>query len=476
MCADTVVNATIRTAPKIISMVVDADMCIGCGMCIPFCPQQALAVDWSSNGLYQPRADATDCGSCSECMRVCPFASGLVPGIKLPDEDALAHALANTPGTRHDPNIGHYLGLYAGYAEELRATGSSGALATWSLSKLLREGAIDAAFCVAATEGVAQTHFEYRVCRSAEDIRRAARTRYYPAKLDQVINHVLQHEGRYALVALPCSIKALRLAQLTNPILRERITFTVGIFCGGLKTRYYADYLAASAGCSGADMENPEFRIKNPDSSADDYSFGCLDRTKHTHTIRMKVLGDMWGTGLFKPNPCDYCDDLTAELADLSVGDAWIPPYRGDGRGTSIVVVRSREAASLVERGQADTELSLESVTSTQVNTSQRGNINHRRKGLAYRLRLAKRRGQRVPRKRVDPIQPINPVFVIVQHLRMRVRKLSHEAWHAQGAHSGTEIFDRIMKKDLSRLQAITALSHRLGNFIHQLKRRLGRY
>ena len=468
-------NVGTTTVPEIITRIVNADMCIGCGMCVPACPQRALSIDWGPNGIYQPHAHAVSCGTCNACLKVCPFASGLATGVELPDETSLVEMLAIAPEARHDPYIGRHLGLYAGHSEEFRATGSSGALATWALSTLMREGAIDAALCVAPAAGKSDTHYEYQACLSVDEIRRAARTRYYPAKLDEVIDHALSHEGRYALVALPCTLKALRLAQLANPILRQRIVFTVGIFCGGLKTRYYTEYLAASAGCSPHQLAKPEFRIKNPDSAADDYAFSCQDDQDKTHAIRMKSLGDMWGTGLFKPNACDYCDDLASELADLSVGDAWIPPYRSDGRGTSIIVTRTQQAAALVERGISSKALALRTLSAAQVNASQRGNINHRRKGLAYRLHLAKRRGQRVPTKRVAPQPTLNPVFAIIQRLRMRVRKLSHDAWMAQRMHAGTHIFDRLMKKDLSRLKAITAFSHKLGGFVHELKKRLGR-
>ena len=37
--------------------------------------------------------------------------------------------------------------------------------------------------------------------------------------------------------------------------------------------------------------------------------------------IKMSLLGDMWGTGLFKANACDFCDDVTA-VKDISLGDA----------------------------------------------------------------------------------------------------------------------------------------------------------
>lgn len=51
----------------------------------------------------------------------------------------------------------------------------------------------------------------------------------------------------------------------------------------------------------------------------------------------MRNLGDMWGTGLFKLNACDFYDDVTTELADISLGDAWLKPYDSDGAGNNII-------------------------------------------------------------------------------------------------------------------------------------------
>lgn len=462
-----------RPIPKVISEIVSRDLCIGCGACAPVCPSKALRMAWSANGLYQPQPAENACAGCGACLRVCPFASGLSSEADLPDEDVLAEDLTSIPSSRHDTNLGHYLSLHAGYATAFREFGSSGGTATWALSRLLEAGDVDAVFALAAVENRQDTHFDYLACRSADEVRAAARTRYYPSKLDQVIEFALNNEGRYALVALPCAIKALRLAQRMHPVLRERIVFVVGVFCGGLKTRYYTEYLAAAAGCRHEQVFSPEYRIKNPGSAADDYAFGCRDANGTPHTIRMRVLGDMWGTGLFKANACDYCDDLSSELADISVGDAWIPPYTADGMGTSIVAIRSAKAAALFDSGIRNGELVLEPLSAEQVNTSQRGNINHRRRGLAYRLLLARRRGDRVPVKRVRSARPLNPIFALIQRLRMRVRRLSHEAWLAQRERPGTDIYDCIMKKDLSRLHSITRFSYRLGGLVHWLKSRL---
>ena len=59
------------------------------------------------------------------------------------------------------------------------------------------------------------THFDYVACKSPQEVRASARTRYYPSKLDQVIEFVRNNEGRYAMVALPCAIKALQVGGAT---------------------------------------------------------------------------------------------------------------------------------------------------------------------------------------------------------------------------------------------------------------------
>ncbi|MGJ3627724.1 hypothetical protein AB5I41_13435 [Sphingomonas sp. MMS24-JH45] len=51
-------------------------------------------------------------------------------------------------------------------------------------------------------------------------------------------------------------------------------------------------------------------------------------------------MGD-WVRAFFQASAGDYRDDVVAETADISFGEAWVEPYASDGRGTN-VVVRSR--------------------------------------------------------------------------------------------------------------------------------------
>ena len=109
--------------------------------------------------------------------------------------------------------------------------------------------------------------------------------------------------------------------------------------------------LASRAGVTYNQFSQPQFRIKDHQSTASDYSFGCKDEEGALHTIKMRKVGDMWGSGMFKNNACDFCDDVTTELADISLGDAWLNPYNQDGKGTNVMVTRSKLAEDLINEG-----------------------------------------------------------------------------------------------------------------------------
>lgn len=70
-------------------------------------------------------------------------------------------------------------------------------------------------------------------------------------------------------------------------------------------------------------------RVQNSNSIAYNYAFRCTDTAGNDEKpIKMQAVGNMWGTGLFKANSCDFCDDVTTELADISLGDAWLEPFQ----------------------------------------------------------------------------------------------------------------------------------------------------
>ncbi len=377
---------------------------------------------WNDYGFLIPELAGT-CDAKGKCMELCPF--NIEPENEVIDEDALAKIYLQESKCYHE-KIGHYCRLYAGYSKEFRLHSSSGGIATYLFSELLDKKAVSAIFSVRES-GSADHLYDYAVLKSKDDIMATAKTKYYPVTLASVLSQIENIEGKIAIVGVGCFIKGIRLLQYYHPHLKDKIPFLIGIICGGLKSTFFTEYIASKAGVDKSDISNPQYRVKNLEGDAGDYYFRCNSNPK-ADMVKMRDLGDMWGTGMFKNNACDYCEDVTTELADISLGDAWIPPYSKDGRGNSIIITRTLLAEKIIQEGIKKEELSLDKLSTEDLIKSQRGGYNHKHKGLKTRMFLAKLAGRTVPVKRkIFEKSPL--IFKFVQILRRNLRKQSLILW-----------------------------------------------
>src|SRR3546814_10673555 len=86
-----------------------------------------------------------------------------------------------------------------------------------------------------ATEG---RLFRYRIARDLPALWEGAQSRYYPVDMAEVLREIREVPGRYAVVGIPCFIKAVHLDCDADPLLRARIVFTLGLVCGHMKSRH----------------------------------------------------------------------------------------------------------------------------------------------------------------------------------------------------------------------------------------------
>jgi len=370
-------------------------LCIGCGGCAA----AGARMELDRYGHYKPIGSPEWLRRrSSEFARICPFS----PSAR--NEDELAEELFPEAG-RPDPALGRFRAAYVGYAAEkgFRERGSSGGMASWVLAELLRSGRIDGAAHVAATDPRREGRFfRYRISRNEDDILAGAKSRYYPVELSDVLGTIRSNPGRYAVVGIPCFVKAVQLLRREDPVLRERIRFTLGLFCGHMKSARFVESLAWQMGVPEGDIQSVEFRRKDPNRPANRYTAELSLRDGRTLSKDWWHLADGdWGAGFFQNPACDFCDDVVAETADIAFGDAWVEPYSSDGRGANVAIVRSPEMEQLVTAGIAQGRLHLTPVDGRFVEETQAAGFRQRREGLAYRL--SRRRSGIVPRKRVPP-------------------------------------------------------------------------
>lgn len=450
--------------PQVIDKVVNNDLCIGCGLCTYTCPSKALEMKFDDYGFLVPELTGS-CDSDGGCISVCPF--NPEPNEAVKDETAIANIFLTDKTESHD-KLGRLIGIYAAHSNEFRDTSSSGGIATYVFDQLLDRGIVDHVFSVRSVEG-ADTHYQYQVASSKDELRQSSKTKYYPVTLATVLPELDRLEGKVAVVGVACFVKAIRLAQHHDPKLKEKIPFVAGIICGGVKSTFFTEYLASKAGVSNSNVKEPAYRIKDTSSTAGDYSFGCLDKsTNESKQIKMREVGDMWGTGLFKANACDFCDDVVTELADISLGDAWLEPYSLDGKGTSVVITRTPLAESLIQDGISNSELHIEPISPDTMRASQQGSYNHRHDGLYVRLKEAKKNGIKVSEKRYGKNKITFDLFLL-QKLRRITRRKSLEVW--RNTKDATK-FDEQMQGTLKQLKFITRITHvRRKGFKHFVQR-----
>lgn len=436
--------------PKVISDVVKNDICVGCGICVPACPSKALKMDWNEDGFLIPTLSGS-CDSFGECLKVCPF--NPFPSEEVRTEDELANLFLKEAPNFH-PKVGKYYNTYVGYSEQYRLTSSSGGLATYILSELFDRKLVEAVITVGEGEN---NYYEYKLIKSKHDLLASSKTKYYPVTMAEALQELQNFEGKVAVVGIGCFIKAVRLLQHQNPTFKNKIVFTVGIICGGLKSKFFAEYLASKTGVRNNNFSKPEFRVKDLSTYAGDYAFSCVDAVGEEKQIKMRIVGDMWGSGMFKNNACDFCDDVTTELPDISLGDAWLEPYIQDAKGTNIIITRSAIAEKILSEGYDSGTVYLENIDLERLIKTQQGSYNHRQTGLKYRTSQAHKKGLLVPPKRNWESNFFFFDYKIVQLYRMKVRKSSFTYWKKYG---DAVWFDLKIKKMLVVLQKKTRIYH----------------
>lgn len=382
-----------------LEQVVEGDYCIGCGLC----------VSQSTNGRMRDTNLGTYIPDLSSLTRQeIEAAEAFCPSAKASDlEDVIAEDVFELNELKYLDGLGHYHKTFAGHAIEgkYREQGSSAGLVNWLCSKLLIDGLVDSIIHVKEDKESTTTMYSYQESTNIESLQAGAKSKYYPIELSHVIR-MLQAvpEKRVAIVGLPCFIKALRALENQHPELKRQVKFHIGIVCGHLKSKNYAEFLAWQAGIAPDDLKLLDFRTKLSDRPASKYGFTAIPKVGDEDAWIIKamseVVGGNWGHGVFKLTACEYCDDVMAETADIVFGDAWLPEYVQDSKGTNIVNSRSSFLTKLLEDEAKKGNLNLIELPPKRIVDSQRSGLRHRREGLSYRSSSDIDMGRPFPKKR----------------------------------------------------------------------------
>ncbi|MDV7187801.1 Coenzyme F420 hydrogenase/dehydrogenase, beta subunit C-terminal domain [Lutibacter sp. TH_r2] len=405
----------------LLNTVVKNNYCIGCGVCSAV---SNYNVDFNKYGQYQAVLEGESNRELENAANlVCPFSNNSL------NEDQISQRIFDD--NLKNEFLGSYNGLYFGYSKINRKYGASGGLTTWFILKLLENKIIDGVIHLKENRDInSKTLFKYDISHTKEEVLDAAKTKYYPGELSEVINEVLNKgEKKYVLVGVPCFVKSVRLLAEQNDIIKNRIVFYVGLVCGHFKSANYSKMLAFQKGVPKGEMTNIDFRHKTGKGLAGSYntkiSFNLNSEKKEINQSVKNFYGTDWGLGMFKYNACDYCDDVVAETADIAFGDAWIAPYNKDPNGTNMVITRNKLAVEIIKKGIEANEIHIDNANPEQIIKTQSAGLRHRREGL--KVRLKNKKNEWYPIKRVhENNKKVSFRYKIIYLTRSKLSKYSH--------------------------------------------------
>lgn len=424
--------------------VVERGMCIGCGACTAR-TEGAVPIEISDRGVFAVDLEGLDDRTINLASRVCPFSDDSK------NEDQIgSEKFQNLP---YSTEVGRYLSAYAGRLtdEGKLLQGSSGGVTSWLLGAALQAKMVDAVVHVGVSDS-GDSLYEYTISNSVEDIWSRRKSLYYATTMAGVLQAIRGDGRRYALVGVPCYIRAVRALADEMPVYASQLKLFVGIVCGHLKSQFFAESLGWQAGIEPSRLGSIDFRVKNPHqkASAYDYEATSIDGERRRKSTSDAIDG-VWGYGAFQPDACNFCDDVFAETADVVLGDAWLPEYDDEWRGTNVIVTRNALVEDLLLGGVESGDLELDPLTVERAAASQAGNFRHRRDGLRVRLEDDKNAGLSVPQKRVSPgVDHVSSRRADLIRQRRRMSSLSLEKFARARAEGRFKVYGAAMRKEIA--------------------------
>jgi coenzyme F420 hydrogenase subunit beta len=368
-----------------VARIIEAGLCHGCGTCAGICPNSALKME-VVEGLWVPKILFDKCTSCGICGKVCP-------GYEVNFESLNVKAFGKQPSDR---STGECLNCHASHStdENLRYNSASGGLASQILIYALEKGVIDGALVTRMNEAN-PLESEAFIARSREEIVAASKSKYCPVAANYALKEIIHEKGNFAVVGLPCHIHGIRKAEQLYPELKKKIILHLGLMCSHMVSFKGTEFMVGKLNMDKNRVQEITYRGKGWP--------GAMTVRSAEWAVSIPLVGSwrsywpVFSSFLFTPVRCTMCPDQLAELADISLGDAWLPEFRGDKIGKSLLITRTQFAENLLRALQSDGKIVLSPISLERVKRSQAVNLRFKKDDFFTRSIMLKAANQQMP-------------------------------------------------------------------------------
>jgi coenzyme F420 hydrogenase subunit beta len=323
------------TEPLSLEAIIDAGLCIGCGLCRSIAPDR-IRMALNAQGaelpqLEQPLAE----GQLALINRICP---GLCVEGRLPENES--------PAARWDDIWGPATTMARGHAAdpEVRFRASAGGGASALAIHLLESGEVDFILHVAASRQKPM-RTEAHLSFTRADVLEGAGSRYGPAAPLVDLIQLLDRGRPFAVIAKPCDISAIQNLSRQDPRVDALIRYRLAFVCGGASAFSKTLDLVEGFGLDEAQISllryrgygNPgRTRVESRDGRAFEVTYGDLWADEGKWRIFFR---------------CKICADAIGEMADIAISDVWPGGGpSGEDAGFNGFIARTERGAGLLDR------------------------------------------------------------------------------------------------------------------------------
>ena len=355
-----------------VSHIPENNLCLGCGICEAVCGDNAISFDYNGE-LKAPKVDQQLCTGCDKCLHVCP------------GDDMRGDIKSNN---YYDKYLGKieksYVTVGSSNSTNNRYTASGGFTNNF-LSYLLDNKIVNGVINV-ALEGKILTNAKSQLITESSNLLSSSGSLYFPVPLGDTLKIISKMDGKFVVVGLPCQIRAInRLSQFDE--FKDKIILTMGAFCGFMIGYPGGQYLLDSFNIKDDTIDKISYRADNGgkdgflvESNGNEY---FKSRSEFTSTINRT----------FSNKRCLMCNDMTAEDADISCGDA-----HGYGYNKSLAIARTKFADKLIKASENANYITIEEeLNHEEVFNTQRKILKYKKETLTIRLRLMKIINKHIP-------------------------------------------------------------------------------
>lgn len=346
--------------------VVGAGLCTGCGLCASIAgPPVSMGINIEGNMRPLVR-DEVAAGKNELIMAVCPGVS--------------VHGPGRPRGGTIYPVWGPMREIHRSWSSEpvVRHKGAAGGTLTALGRYLLTSGRVHAVLHVRADDRKPWLTTP-TISRTPDEVLRGAQSRYGPSSPLVDVHRLLDEGKRFALIAKPCDISAVRALGRVDPRVKRQIPYMLTIFCSGVHSVHIAKAVMRHHGVDELDVTLYRYR-------GEGWPGPLRVQTRDAAVYDLPYPG-AWRMGKFGYElqfRCKICPDGVGEVADISAPDGWVlrngMPVYAEAPGTNVAVVRTPAGEELLHAAIDAGYLQVAPVSVAEI---EQMHANHHRKAAA---------------------------------------------------------------------------------------------